>query len=200
MSPFLLLLAFSSATFARQVSITVDASTSLGDLPSTARYFGADEPNYATYPDGKALLSELGTLGPHQTYFRTHNLLTTCDPANQTSPHRLKWGCTNAYTEDANGNPIYNFTIIDEIFDAYLEGGVKPYAQIGFMPEALSTNPEPYTFYFNASSSYNVIYTGWSYPPTSWQKWGELIYQWVKHEVELRGEDEVNSWYWAVWK
>jgi xylan 1,4-beta-xylosidase len=188
-----------SLASARQVNISVDASNIIGDLPPTARFFGADEPNQATYPDGKHLIHDLGNLGPHQTYFRTHNLLTTCDPPDNTSPHRLKWGCTNVYTEDDNGNPIYNFTILDGIFDTYLENNVKPYAQASFMPKALSTHPDPYTFYFDASSEYNEIYVGWSYPPTSWTKWGELIYQWVKHCVERYGEEEVESWYWEIW-
>jgi xylan 1,4-beta-xylosidase len=103
-----------AAASARQVNITVDASSVLGELPPTARFFGADEPNQgifrasksqeesriltrstATYPDGEKLIHDLGQLGPHQTYFRTHNLLTTCDPPNNTSPKRLKWGCKN---------------------------------------------------------------------------------------------------------
>ena len=48
--------------------------------------------------DGKKLLAELGALAPGKVYFRTHNLLTSGDgtPA-------LKWGSTNAYTEDASG-------------------------------------------------------------------------------------------------
>jgi len=194
----ILLGAFASAVLARDVSISIDASQTLGELSPIARFFGADEPNYAYYPDGELLLSHIGQLGVHQTYFRTHNLLTTCDPPDDATP-RLKWGCTNAYTEDANGNPIYNWTIIDRIFDTYLDRGVKPYAQISFMPEALSTHPQPYTFNFTATSPYDVIYTGWSNPPTSYQKWGELVYQWVKHEVELRGAPEVESWYWEVW-
>ena len=188
-----------SLTSARQVNVSVDASKIVGNLPPTARFFGADEPNQATYPDGRQLIHDLGNLGPHQTYFRTHNLLTTCDPPDNTSPHRLKWGCTNVYTEDDQGNPIYNFTILDGIFDTYMENGVKPYAQASFMPKALSTHPDPYTFYFNASSNYNEIYVGWSYPPTSWTKWGELIYQWVKHCVERYGEAEVETWYWEIW-
>jgi hypothetical protein len=49
----------------------------------------------ATYPNGEKLIHDLGNLGPHQTYFRTHNLLTTCDPPNNVNPKRLKWGCTN---------------------------------------------------------------------------------------------------------
>lgn len=152
MTSFLFLAVLPALSLARQVNISVDASNVVGELPPTARFFGADECNYATYPDGKALLKNLGSLGPHQTYFRTHNLLTTCDPSNQTDPHRLKWGCTNVYTEDADGTPIYDFSIIDKIFDTYLANGVKPYAQAGFMPKALSSHPDPYTFYFDASS------------------------------------------------
>ena len=115
------------------VRLSVAAASDRGELPSIWRFFGADEPNYATMPHGKELLAELGALRPRQVYFRGHNLLTSGDgkPA-------LKWGSTNAYTEDATGRPIYDWTILDQIFDAYLERGVRPYAQIGFMPEALS--------------------------------------------------------------
>ena len=69
---------------------------SLGPLRPIWRFFGADEPNYATMPNGKKLLGELGELAPESVYFRTHNLLTSGDgtPA-------LKWGSTNAYREDA---------------------------------------------------------------------------------------------------
>ena len=48
-------------------------------------------------------------------------------------------------------------------------------------------------------SRYNDIYTGWSYPPKDYAKWGELVYQWVHHCVERYGADEVNKWYWEVW-
>ncbi|KAJ7800114.1 xylan 1,4-beta-xylosidase [Mycena olivaceomarginata] len=195
----LLLISLIHHSVAREVNISVSASKILGDLPPVARFFGCDEPNYATYPDGRAVLSHLGSLGPHQTYFRTHNLLTTCDPPSDTTPHRLKWGCTDAYTEDAEGRPIYNFTTTDLIFDAYLENGVKPYVQTGFMPKALSTHPEPYSFDFDGGASANNIFTGWTNPPTSWEKWGELIYQWAKHSVERYGAAEVESWYWEVW-
>ncbi|KAJ7263562.1 family 39 glycoside hydrolase [Mycena haematopus] len=197
----LLLLSLIHQSVARQVNITVSASKILGDLPPIARFFGCDEPNYATYPDGRAVLSHIGNLGPHQTYFRTHNLLTTCDPPSETAPHRLKWGCTDAYTEDADGRPIYNFTTTDLIFDAYLENGVKPYVQTGFMPKALSSHPDPYSFEFDGGASADNIFTGWSNPPTSWEKWGELVYEWAKHCVERYGTAEVESWYWEerVW-
>jgi xylan 1,4-beta-xylosidase len=178
------------------VTMTIDASQVKGDMKPFYRFFGADEPNYAYMKDGLKLLGDIGKLGPAQAYFRTHNLMTSGDgtPA-------FKWGSTNIYTEDANGNPIYDFTIVDRIFDAYLKNGVKPYAQIGFMPEALSTHPQPYQHHFvpGGSGPGNSIYTGWTYPPKSYDKWRELVFQWVKHCVDKYGKAEVEQWYWEVW-
>ena len=176
------------------ISIQVDAAKSVGELKPIWRFFGADEPNYATMPDGKKLLGELGELKPKQVYFRAHNLLCTGDgtPA-------LKWGSTNIYTEDADGNPIYDYTIVDEIFDAYLARGVRPFVQLGFMPKAMSTNPEPYQHEWHPGINYEKIMTGWSYPPKDYDKWRELAYQWTKHCVERYGRAEVETWYWEVW-
>ena len=143
------------------VQIRVDAAQPRGALKPIYRFFGADEPNYAYMKDGRRLLRDIGSLGEPQEYFRAHSLLVTGDTAPA-----LKWGSTNAYTEDAAGKPIYDWTTIDRIFDAYLAGGVKPYAQIGFMPKALSTKPDPYQHEWRPGFPYNDIYTGWAYPPT----------------------------------
>ncbi|HVR75476.1 MAG TPA: beta-xylosidase [Planctomycetota bacterium] len=177
-----------------RVSIRVDASKPRGELKAIWRFFGADEPNYAYMQHGKKLLGELGVLRPKQVYFRAHNLLTSGDgtPA-------LKWGSTGAYSEDDQGKPVYDWTILDRIFDTYLERGVKPYAQIGFMPKDLSVKPEPYQHQWTPRAKYDEIYTGWAYPPKDYKKWGELVYQWVKHSVERYGREEVESWYWEVW-
>jgi xylan 1,4-beta-xylosidase len=176
------------------VTIRVDASASAGPLTPIWRFFGADEPNYATMKDGRKLIGELGALRPKQVYFRTHNLLNTGDgtPA-------LKWGSTNVYSEDARGRPVYDWTVLDRIFDTYLSRGVRPYAQIGFMPKALSTHPEPYQHEWRPGLKYDLISAGWAFPPKDYAKWGELTYQWVKHCVERYGRAEVEQWYWEVW-
>jgi xylan 1,4-beta-xylosidase len=176
------------------VAVTVNADKTVGELKPIWRFFGADEPNYAYMKDGKKLLGELGELSPKQVYFRTHNLLTSGDgtPA-------LKWGSTNAYSEDADGKPVYDWTILDRIFDTYLERGVKPYVQIGFMPKALSVKPEPYQHKWKPGAKYEDIYTGWAYPPKDYKKWAELVFQWVKHCVDKYGKPEVESWYWETW-
>ena len=176
------------------VTIKIDASKSESELKPIWRFFGADEPNYAYMKHGRKLMGELGELSPKQVYFRTHNLLTSGDgtPA-------LKWGSTGAYREDAEGKPIYDWTILDRIFATYLERGVRPYVQIGFMPKDLSVKPEPYQHSWTPKARYEEIYTGWAYPPKDYAKWAELVFQWTKHCVEKYGRAEVESWYWQVW-
>jgi xylan 1,4-beta-xylosidase len=176
------------------VAIQVDASSSRGPLKSIWRFFGADEPNYAYMKHGAQLIADQGKLAPGRVFFRAHNLLSTGDgtPA-------LKWGSTNAYTEDGNGNPVYDWTILDRIFDTYLKHGVKPYVQIGFMPKALSVKPEPYQHNWRPDLKYAEIFTGWAYPPKDYKKWGDLAYEWAKHCVEKYGRAEVEQWYWETW-
>lgn len=176
------------------VSIDVDAASAAGPLTPIWRFFGADEPNYAYMKHGRKLIRDQGRLAPGRVFYRAHNLLTSGDgtPA-------LKWGSTNAYTEDAQGNPVYDWSIVDRIFDTYLAHGVKPYVQIGFMPKALSIKPEPYQHTWTPEAKYDEIYTGWAYPPRDYKKWGDLVYEWAKHCVEKYGRAEVEQWYWQTW-
>lgn len=176
------------------VDITVDAGTRLGELKPIWRFFGADEPNYSTMKDGRKLLGQLGKLGKPQAYFRTHNLLTSGDgtPA-------LKWGSTGAYAETKDGQPQYDWKLVDHIIQTGLDRGVRPYVEVGFMPEALSSKPRPYQHEWRPGLPYNEIYTGWAYPPKDYQKWAELVYQWTKHSIERFGQAEVERWYWEIW-
>ncbi len=188
---------FVSITAAAQpetIALTVDFKAEKGTMEPIWAWFGYDEPNYTYMKDGKKLLSELAALSPVPVYIRAHNLLTTGD-----GTAAMKWGSTNAYTEDAQGNPIYNWTIVDSIFDTYIKRGLKPLAEISFMPEALSTKPQPYRHYWQPGQPYGEIFKGWRFPPKDYKKWEELVYQWVKHSVERYGKGEVESWYWELW-
>ncbi len=175
------------------VRIEVDAARPGPKLRPVWRYFGYDEPNFTYMKDGKKLLAELGQLGPHKVHIRTHHLLTSGDgtPA-------LKWGSTNVYTEDAEGRPVYDWTIVDRIFDTYLERGLRPFVQIGFMPEALSIHPQDYPHNPPADKLAPVT-AGQAYPPKDYAKWGELCFQWARHCVEKYGRAEVEEWPWEVW-
>jgi len=172
------------------VDIEVHADQSQGSLPPVWIYFGYDEPNYTYAPNGKKLLGELAALGPTPAYVRVHNLLTSGDGSSS-----LKWGSTNVYTEDAQGKPVYSWVILDQIFDAFHGAGIKPLVEIGFMPQTLSTRPEPYRHNFPQGP----IYTGWAYPPKDYQKWAEVVFQFVHHLRERYGDAEVKTWLWEVW-
>ncbi len=176
------------------VRIVINASQTDGELAPIWGFFGADEPNYATMSNGRQLLAELGALAPQQVYFRAHNLLNSGDG----SP-ALKWGSTGVYDEDTDGNPSYHWTILDGIFDTYLQNGVRPYVEIGFMPKALSTKPEPYQHHWTPDEPYSAIFTGWAYPPKDYRKWGDLVFNWTRHCVERYSRAEVESWFWEVW-
>lgn len=174
----------------RTVTIRVNANAAQGAFKPSWAYFGHDEPNFTYMKYGRQLLSELSAMTPAAVHDRTHNLLTTGDgtPA-------LKWGSTNAYTEDGQGHAVYNWTILDRIFDEYHAAGITPFVEIGFMPKALSIHPDPYQHEFPKGS----IFTGWAYPPKDYGKWAKLIHQWVLHSVERYGRKEVEQWDWEVW-
>lgn len=172
------------------VSIQVDAGHCLGPLTPVWSYFGYDEPNYTYAPHGQELIAELAASNSARVQIRAHNLLTTGD-----GMAALKWGSTNAYTEDSAGHPIYDWKIVDKIFDTYLASGAKPFVEIGFMPEALSTHPEPYRHHFPQGE----LFLGWTYPPKNYDKWRELVYQMVLHCIARYGKAEVAGWNWEVW-
>jgi len=181
-------------TSGNELVINVDLSKEKYEMEYQWAMFGYDEPNYTYMQDGKKLLTDLAELSPVPVFIRTHNLLTSGD-----GTAALKWGSTNAYTEDSDGNPVYNWTIIDSIFATYIERGMKPLVEIGFMPEDLSLVPSPYQHKWRPGAPYEEIYTGWSYPPDDYEKWSDLVYEWVRHCVSLYGEKEVAGWYWELW-
>jgi len=175
---------------AASVNIQVHVDQIDGPLTPVWNYFGYDEPNYTYSPNGKKLLGELAGLSPVPVHIRVHNLLTSGDGSAS-----LKWGSTNVYTEDAQGNPVYSWTILDHIFDTYAALHIKPLVQVGFMPEALSTHPQPYRHNFPQGS----IFTGWAYPPKDYQKWADLVFHFAAHLRDRYGEAETKTWLWEIW-
>jgi len=181
----------SSGAFAQAknpVTIEIDAAAAGTSLKPVWAYFGYDEANYTTLPEARELLRTLATLQQGPVHVRTHFLFNTGDgtPA-------LKWGSTNLYSEDADENPVYDFTLIDQIMDATLEAGVFPLFEIGFMPKALSTRPDPYE-----NSSPYVLDGGSFFPPKDYEKWAGLVTAWAEDAKELYS-DSVSGWSWELW-
>jgi xylan 1,4-beta-xylosidase len=170
------------------VNVSVDANLPGPPLERIWPFHGYDEINYTTVPEGSALLATLAAAHTAPVHVRSHFLLNTGDgtPA-------MKWGSTNVYGEDAAGNPIYDWTLTDGIMDAIAGAGAFPFVELGFMPEALSTHPTPYS-----NSSTTTLDGGCFYPPTDYAKWGELIRAWATH-ANGRYPDVAASWLWELW-
>jgi len=94
------------------------------------------------------------------------------------------------YTEDEHGNPVYNFSYVDQVYDGLLKDGVKPFVEISFMPKKLAFNPDAlHPFWYKQNVS----------PPKDINRWDDLIKHFVQHLVDRYGVDEVASWYFEVW-
>lgn len=179
----------------QKVQVSIDAGKQTGKLSRTWNYIGYDECNYTHSPGGMALIEKFGKLG-QPYYMRAHHMLCTG------ILHGVyKWGSTNAYIEDEEGNPIYNFDLIDEMCDIWLSNNCKPFFEIGFMPRDLADprdaeNGKFYQVNYGISEYQRV---GWAMPPKDYQKWYDLIYALVDHCVKRYGAAEIESWYWEMW-
>ncbi len=180
--------ALAPSTVDASVNISVDATAPGAPLERVWSFHGYDEINYTTLPEGEALLAALVAAHSAPVHVRTHFLLNTGDgtPA-------MKWGSTNVYTEDAAGAPVYSWTLTDGIMDTITAAGALPFVEIGFMPEALSTHPNPYD-----NSSTTALNSGCFYPPTDYAKWASLVQTWALH-ANSRYPNVAASWLWELW-
>jgi xylan 1,4-beta-xylosidase len=93
------------------------------------------------------------------------------------------------YGEDASGNPVYNYSYIDQIYDGLLANGVRPFVELSFMPEKLASTPSRQAFWYKPYNS----------PPRDWDRWGDMLQHFAQHLVDRYGIDEVAQWYFEVW-
>jgi xylan 1,4-beta-xylosidase len=176
------------------VAIDVDLGQKIGAWRPIYAWFGYDEGNYTNTTAGVKLLRELHDLSPAPVYVRFHHLLSSGDGTPE-----LKWSSTGVYHEDANGKAIYNFVILDGIFDALVKAGVRPFVELGFMPQDLAASlpnrHEPYQVHFPGSTTAGAS----NNPPKDYAKWGELVRVVAAHLVERYGRRAVLTWYFEVW-
>src|SRR5436189_470061 len=171
-------------------TISVDLGKTLGPYKPIYSWFGYDEANFTTGRDGKKLLRELRDLSPVPVYIRAHHLLTSGDGTAE-----LKWSSTNVYREDAGGKPVYDFAILDGIFDEYKAAGVVPMVELGFMPKDLTSGTNDYQVHYPGRTTSGSVQA----PPKDYAKWQELVRVVTAHLVQRYGAQTVKDWYFEVW-
>jgi xylan 1,4-beta-xylosidase len=104
--------------------------------------------------------------------------------------HAILQDENGVYNEDEHGNPVYNFSYVDQIYDGLLKNGVRPVVEISFMPKKLAFNPDAlHPFWYKQNVS----------PPKSLEAWDALMTHFARHLVERYGIEEVSQWYFEVW-
>ena len=93
------------------------------------------------------------------------------------------------YSEDAQGQPVYNFSYVDQIYDGLLANGVRPFVEISFMPKQLAAHDTLQAFWYHPNVS----------PPKDWSRWYALVTAFAQHLIDRYGLDEVSQWYFEVW-
>ena len=81
-----------------------------------------------------------------------------------------------------------SFFNIDCIFDFLLDADMKPFVELGFIPEAYASTDHT-TFH----------YKGFSSMPEKDEDWVNLMTALTEHLEERYGADEVRSWFFEVW-
>ncbi len=179
------------------IEMVVHPDQRAAELRPIWNFFGYDEALTTLTPEGRHLLRELNELSAVDPIrIRVHHLHTSGDGALA-----LKWSSTNVYTEDASGNPVYDWTKVDAILDELSRPGLEPFVQASFMPRALSAQPDPYTptLVKRGLPAADILEGGAYYPPKDYNKWEAFIEAWVRHCVDRYGESAVSAWLWELW-
>ena len=88
-----------------------------------------------------------------------------------------------------NGTLVFNWQYIDDLIDALLANGVKPFLEFGFFPKDLAGESDVRCFWWQAHVT----------PPEHYRDWCALVDKLVRHLLGRYGAREVRQWYFEVW-
>ncbi|HTQ05261.1 MAG TPA: hypothetical protein VMI54_15465 [Polyangiaceae bacterium] len=160
-------------------TVTVDNGSMKGDLPHFWDIFGTGELPLFLRTDNNwgQILKDHVTDG-------VMNL-----GVKSLRQHGLFHDDIGIYHEDSNGNPVYDFSKSDQIFDFFVGLGIEPIVELAPMPHDLAADPTKTVFDWNMIVSV----------PKDYVKWQNLVTEFVQHSIMRYGQDTVNSWYFEVW-
>ncbi len=175
--------------------MTVDASTDLGPLKRIWQSIGYDEINWTYTATGRRLLKTFHAISGTPFHVRPHYVFSSGTGFGL--PH---WGNGNVYHEDDTGKPFYDFTIVDQVYDAIVEAGHHVLVELAFTPRDLLPE-EAADFPFEPSPTVYSRYEAgaWAFPPKDYERWAGLVRAHVQHSLDRYGRAEVDSWLWELW-
>ena len=182
----LITLIISSLIFAQDNSFTVKVDQVIGKNTEFWKAAGSDHLFYHSLkPAGQFLLKRMGEKGSHR-YLRSHHTF------NKDLKHGVIRG-QNVYSEDQYGNPIYDFSNVNKVFQSYIENGIKPIVEYDYLPELLINDGGESSR--GNDEGMTIINTG----PNDWKKWSDLMKAITQNFIDQFGIEEVRSWFFEVW-
>jgi xylan 1,4-beta-xylosidase len=162
------------APFGQVEDIALDASAPTRPFP----HFWEE-----IFGSGRAILSL------RNSYRRDLRMMRAATGIRYVRFHAIFHDEVGVYDENAQGQPVYNWSYVDQIYDGLIDSGLRPFVELSFMPRKLAATLTPHPFWYKPLPS----------PPSSYSKWEELVYSFTRHLVERYGPDEVRQWYFEVW-
>jgi xylan 1,4-beta-xylosidase len=135
------------------------------------------------FGSGRAILSL------RESYRRDLRAMKAATDIRYVRFHAIFHDEVGVYSEDAQGQPVYNWSYVDQIYDGLLDNRVRPFVEMSFMPRALAASDKPHAFWYRPYPS----------PPKDYAKWEGLVYNFAKHLIDRYGVNEVSQWYFEVW-
>ncbi len=175
--PMVLVLSLLGATAAHAAAtepLTVDAAAAAQPFPHFWEH---------TFGSGRAILSL------REGYRQDLRAVKAVTALEYVRFHAILHDEVGLYSEDAHGQPAYNFSYVDQIYDGLLANGVRPLVELSFMPKDLASQDVRHTFWYHPVIS----------PPKDYRRWDDLIEAFARHLVERYGVAEVGRWYFEVW-
>ncbi len=114
------------------------------DLVVHAQAEGRPFPHFweQTFGSGRAILSL------RDSYRRDLRTMKAATGIQYVRFHAIFQDEVGVYEEADGGQPVYNWSYVDQIYDGLLENGVRPLVELSFMPRKLAASQEPHAFWY----------------------------------------------------
>ncbi len=169
-----------------ETTFTIDAGEILGENTEFWKAAGSDHLFYhVTRPSGQSLLDRMEATKSHK-FLRTHH----------TFVQDMKKGVLrgqNVYSEDKNGNPVYDFSNVNKVFGEYVKRGLKPVVEYDYLPKQLENKTN------EGSNGNDEGMKMKNMGPNTWKNWSDLMKAATQNFIDVFGEEEVRTWYFEVW-
>ncbi len=183
---FLLILLCSAVAQSQDIQFTINANHIVGENTEFWKAVGSDHLFYhVNRPAGQTLLDRMQATHSNK-YFRSHHTFT------QDRRHGVLRG-QEVYSEDEQGNPVYDFSKVNKVFVEYLKRGMKPIVEYDYLPDLLNIKESD----ISAGNDEGMIMRNTG--PTDWKKWSDLMKAATQNFIDSFGKEEVRTWYFEVW-